>query len=186
MSIIAAVRERRAEVAGAWGDLTLATYPAASSTLFLNEKDPFRNPVGATVRRSLTTLLDGVLGEASEDAIARALDCIVRLRAVQDFTAGEAVGFVFLLKRAVASTLGSELATATPEQVGALWEHVDALALRAFDVFSTCRRSLYELRANEAKARVHSLLRRAGMITVGEAENGTAGEPAVTKGGCPV
>jgi len=187
MDFLGAVKEKRVEVAAAWGDLTLGTYPAASATLFLNEKDPFRNPVGATVRRSVTTLLDGLLGEASAEDVDRALDCVVRLRAVQDFTPAQAAGFVFLLKTALARTLGNEPASASSAQAGAFGARIDALALSAFDIFTACRQRIFELRANEAKARVHSLLRRAGMVEDGgTAGEGAESESAVTKGGCPV
>jgi hypothetical protein len=187
MDLLESVRTRQAEIAAVWGDLTLGTYPPASTVLFAKEKDPFRNPVGATVRRSAAVLLAGLLGEASGEDVQIALDAVVRLRAVQDFTPGQAVGFVFLLREALVRTLGPALAAAGPEQERELGARIDALALAAFDVFTACRQRLFELRANEAKARVHSLLRRAGMVeddVAGGAE--AASEDVATKGGCPV
>ncbi len=187
MSVLEALRAKRSEVAEAWSDLTLATYPAASAKLFVDEKDPFRNPVGATVRRNLAILVDALVGETSGTELLPALDGIVRLRAVQDFTASQAVGFVFLLKRVLRETLGGELESAPAEERAVLDGRIDELALQAFDVFTACRHRLGELRADAARARVHSLLKRAGMLAE-EAGGGAAaeGEAALMKGGCPV
>ena len=184
MNLIDLVRARKAEVADCWSDLTLRTYPATSAALFINEKDPFRNPVGGTVRRCTTILLDGLLGDVGEPAVAEALDGIIRLRAVQDFTPGRAVGFVFLLRQAVDEALGGDAHECTVEQHADLSARIETLAMSAVDVFTGCRQRLFELRANEAKAWVHSLLKRAGAVEVEPA--GAATGPAATKGGCAV
>ena len=178
------LRSRKSEVAEVWSDLTLRTYPATTAGFFIGEKDPFRNPVGGTVRRCVATLLDGLLGDTDESSVVEALDGIIRLRAVQDFTPGQAVGFVFLFKSAVRDVLADTLAACPPEQERELGERLDSLAMRAFDVFTACRQRLFELRANEAKARVHSLLKRAGVLD--DEPVGSAAEPAATKGGCAV
>ena len=178
------LRSRKSEVAELWSDLTLRTYPATTAGFFIGEKDPFRNPVGGTVRRCVATLLDGLLGDTDDSSVVDALDGIIRLRAVQDFTPGQAVGFVFLFREALRGVLGDKLAACPTEQQSELGDRLDALAMRAFDVFTACRQRLFELRANEAKARVHSLLKRAGVLD--DEPVGSAAEPAATKGGCAV
>jgi hypothetical protein len=184
--LIDLMREHRAEVARRWGDLTLATYPAASAALFLNESDPFRNPVGAVVRRSLAVLLDELLGDTADaSAAGDALDAMVRMRAVQDFTPGRAVGFVFLVRTAVSDVLGERHDACPAAEHDDLSARIETLAMSAFDAFTACRQRLFELRAAEAKARVHSLLKRAGAVEedVPEAD---AGGATATKGGCAV
>jgi hypothetical protein len=184
MKLLDHVRARKAEVAARWSDLTLGTYPASSAAFFVNEKDPFRNPVGGTVRRSLAMLVDALLGDADDRAVAEALDGVVRLRAVQDFTPGRAVGFVFLARPAIRDVLSEELSACPADEHDDLSARIETLAMSAVDVFTACRQRLFELRANEAKARVHSLLKRAGAVDDEPAEAPT--EPAATKGGCSV
>jgi len=182
VSTLDLIRLRRSEVASAWVELTLATYPEASARFFAAERDAFRNPVGAVVRRAVPSLLDGVLGDAAEEKVLEALDAVVRLRAVQDFSAGQAVGFVLLLKRAIRRVLGDELSSCPTAEAREVEERVDALTLQAVDILAACRQRLFELRTGEAKARVHSLLKRAGMLC--ELDEEGDGDPAVTKGGC--
>jgi hypothetical protein len=81
-----------------WVERTLATYPSQTLRFFESEKDRFRNPVGHTLREGLARLLDQITGEMDLDQVRPALESIVRLRAVQDFTPSQAVGFVYLLR----------------------------------------------------------------------------------------
>ena len=118
--------------------------PLRRSPFLSREDDPFRNPVGHALRESLTTLFAQLQGNMQTDQIARALDAIIRIRAVQDLTASQAVGFVFLLK-----PIARELA---PEQdQGPLNDRIDQLALVAFDKFMQCREQLADIRVNESR-----------------------------------
>ena len=81
-----------------WIAQTIQSYPSAAVAFLSGESDPFRNPVGHTVRQCLTVLFDRLHGEIDPGCIAPALDALIRLRAVQDLTASQAVGFVFLLR----------------------------------------------------------------------------------------
>ena len=93
-----------------WLERTLATYPSQTLRFLQGEKDRFRNPVGHTLREGLATLLDELTGEMDPAKIGPALESIVRLRAVQDFTPSQAVGFVYLLREILDEELGGERA----------------------------------------------------------------------------
>jgi hypothetical protein len=127
-----------------WIARTIQSYPPATVPFLAREDDPFRNPVGHTLRESLTTLFEQLQGNMDKDHIAPALDAIIRIRAVQDLTASQAVGFVFLLKPIV-----REL-TPEPDQV-ALSERIDRLALMAFDKYMQCREQLADIRLSEGR-----------------------------------
>lgn len=126
-----------------WIARTIQSYPSAAIAFLSGQEDPFRNPVGHTLRRSLTVLFEQLTGEMDTGCIAPALDAIVRIRAVQDLTASQAVGFVFLLK-SVLRERGAEC-----DRV-ALDERIDRLALMAFDKYMQCREKLSEIRAKES------------------------------------
>ncbi|MBZ5612813.1 MAG: RsbRD N-terminal domain-containing protein [Acidobacteriia bacterium] len=129
-----------------WIASALQSYPSASVPFLSAEDDPFRNPVGHTLRQSLTTLFDELRGNMETDRIAPALDALIRIRAVQDLTASQAVGFVFLLKPIL-----RELAPID----ASLNDRIDRLALMAFDKYMQCREELADIRVNEGQRRMH-------------------------------
>jgi len=157
-SLTALLMDRKNEVIREWLEQTLRTYPESAGRFLSLEKDPFRNPVGNTLKAGLTALFDHILRDSDPAEAAQALDGIVRMRAVQDFSASQAVAFIFLFKRAVRGALQSEV-TRFAEEAAALEARVDEVALRAFDIFMRCRQQTYEIKANEARRRVAILER---------------------------
>lgn len=129
-----------------WVERTMASYPAEMLPFLSSEKDPFRNPVGHALRENLATLAAELLGTMNRQAIAPALDALIRLRAVQSFSPAEAVRFVFDLRSVVQEASG-----AIPES---LQSRIDELALMAFDQYMKCREQIFELRAREPRSRV--------------------------------
>jgi hypothetical protein len=130
-------------IAEQWFARTAESYPSLTASFLVTEGDRFRNPVGHALRESLATLAGELFGQMDAARIAPALDQILRIRAVQDFTPSEAVEFVFLLKPIV---------RALPAEDHALLERrIDQLALMAFDQYMLCREQLSQIRVNEAK-----------------------------------
>lgn len=147
-----AVAERRDAILREWLERTLRSYPEQTSVFLRGEKDPFRNPVGHTLREGLAVLLDEFLGEMDEARISPALDSIVRIRAVQDFTPSQAVGFLFPLREILREKL--------PDADLAMREsRLDRLILRAFDLYAECREKIFEIKADEARRRYFLLER---------------------------
>jgi len=141
--------QNRAAILEKWLEQTLATYPSQTAGFFLNEKDRFRNPVGSTLKEGLETLLDEITGGMNMARIRPAMEGIVRLRAVQDFTAAQATGFVFALRE----ILKESWAGSAPEA----WQaRIDEIALLAFDLYTKCREELHEItaRAHQREAYV--------------------------------
>jgi hypothetical protein len=153
------LRRHRDAILDDWLERTAGTYPEHMARFLLAEKDPFKNPGGNAIRESLPKLLDGLLAEAGESDLKAGLLPVVRMRAVQSFTASQAVSFVFMLKDAVRKALGGVRDEAAREEAAALEGRIDALALIAFDVFMGCREKMYEIQANEAKRRVYQIER---------------------------
>jgi hypothetical protein len=108
------------------------------------EKDPFRNPVGHTLRENLAVLLEQVLGGMEAEPAQAALENIVRIRAVQDLTASQALQFVFELR----PILRQFPAEANQEVLDA---RIDQLALWAFEEYVRCRERLADLRISESR-----------------------------------
>jgi hypothetical protein len=177
-----AVQPHRSEALDRWRSLVFDSYPEEAVRFFRSEKDGFKNPVGQSIHRATETIFDGVLLERGPDGVPEALEALVRIRAVQDFSPAEAVGFVFLLKRAVREVLAETSGNGPP---GAVWSElearIDALALSAFEIYTRCREQVFEIRVREARRRTAALLERFNRETPADAPEDTAvaaGPPA--------
>jgi hypothetical protein len=156
-----AVRPHRSEALDRWRRLVFDSYPEEAVRFFRSEKDGFKNPVGQSIHRATETIFDGVLLERGADGVPEALEALVRIRAVQDFSPAEAVGFVFLLKRAVREVFEGASPEGFPAGVQSELEtRVDALALAAFEIYTRCREQVFEIRVREARRRTAALLER--------------------------
>jgi hypothetical protein len=150
----------RSDILQRWFQLVVEGYPSGAGRFLASETDRFANPVGQTLRRQCEALLDGLLAGRPPGELGAALDDIVRIRAVQDFTPSQAIGFVFLLKRALREQAGSEPSPELARELVELDGRIDSLACQAFDIYMSCREKIYELRANEIRNRTFKLLER--------------------------
>jgi hypothetical protein len=152
----------RGSAAQQWLVRTLETYPPVTSRFLIEEKDRFRNPAGHVLRESLPVLLEEVLGEMNLERLAPALEQVVKVRAVQDFTASQAVGFVFLLKDVLRQSQPGGLEPAVEQRI-------DQMVLLAFDLFVKCREKMDEIKAGEARRSTYVLDRTGHSRASGEA-----------------
>jgi hypothetical protein len=179
------LQPRRSEILDRWRALVFGSYPEEAARFFRREKDRFKNPVGQSIHRATETLLDGVLLERAKDGVPEALEAVVRIRAVQEFSPAEAVGFVFLLKRAVREVLTEASPGGLPEDARSELEaRIDALALGAFETYTRCREQIFEIRVREAQRRTAGLLERYNRETpAGEPEDTAVTAGPAAKGG---
>jgi hypothetical protein len=138
-------------IAEQWFGRVLEGYPEQTAQFLVGQRDRFRNPVGHTFREALSVLAEEVLGGMERPRIVSALDGIVRIRAVQDFTPSQAVGFIFLLREVLAQYPETNI----PE----VHRKVDDLALLAFDAYQQCREQIAEIRCREALRRPSGAMR---------------------------
>ena len=149
MSLVELLTARRRAVLDAWRERVRATYPEPTRAFLARGGDPFANPVGHALLAGTAALFDGLVRGADPAELAGALDEIVRIRAIQEFTAARAVGFVFFLKDAARGAV--KAAEGRPEEWRAWEDRVDALALLAFDRYARFREEVWRLKAAEAR-----------------------------------
>jgi len=125
-----------------WIERLADSQPQHSAALRTPQADPFRNPVGYAVRRSLAQLWEELLGEMKPEVIHEALDTILRIRAVQDLSPSEAVGFVQHLRPLLRET-------STPLDPALLETRIDQLALAASAKYVQCREQIAAVRWHE-------------------------------------
>jgi hypothetical protein len=157
--------QRASRILKKWMDLIFDTYPSDSQRFLRKQKDPFANPVGCTLSREIETLYREFLGPGDPENLAGALDAVIRVRAVQEFSASGAVGFLFLLKKIIREETAKEIREnrISHEELLVLESKLDDLALAGFEIYMMCKEKVYEIRAREAAAQVSGLLRRAGL-----------------------
>jgi len=152
--------DKRPRIIKRWQDAIITSYPKDSQGFFKRTKSQFANPVGCIITKEIETLYDEVIKGDSPDKISSSLDTIIRVRAVQDFSPSQAVAFVLQLKDIIRQELGN----GHSPDMDALDRRVDEVLLMAFDVYSKCRRQIYEIRVREVKNQVGKLLERANLI----------------------
>lgn len=146
--------KQRSVIAQEWLFLILKTYPDQSRRHLFHETDPFRNPVGKIFKEGIPLLVDGIFGDINPDNLRQVLEDIVRVRAVQDFSASEAVRFVFMLKDILRTKLPDD-----PASFRDMDRRIDEMALLAFDRYVQCRAQISDAQVSEAKRQV-ALLER--------------------------
>ena len=141
-----------------WIGQIIESHAEASAALRAAAPDPFRNPVGHTIRRSLAKLWEQLQGDMDPDAIDSALDAVIRIRAVQDMPLSEAVGFPIQLR----SILREEPAGF---DLVLLEKRIDELALAASNKYMKCREQVLAARLHEKErlTRAHRVGGKAGV-----------------------
>lgn len=158
------LKMNRSSILKVWRNLIIETYHSETQKFLKEQGNAFANPVGAAISGTVENLYDWLLGESdySREKACFHLDCVVRIRAVQEFCPADAVGFVFLLKTAVRGALKKEAnSEAMYGELLAFESKVDDLALMAFDVYAKCRDKLHEIRSMELRNRTSRILERA-------------------------
>ncbi|MCG8684575.1 MAG: RsbRD N-terminal domain-containing protein [Desulfobacterales bacterium] len=151
------IKKNRDRLLESWFRATIDTYPANTARVLGKDANRFDNPVGAVTRETLEDVLDLVTGEFNRERLEKALDPVIRIRAVQSFDPADAVSFVFALKQ-----IGEGIiAEADAKKFDRL---VDEIALAAFNRFMKCKEDIFLLKATESKRRIHKAFERAGLV----------------------
>ncbi len=143
--------QKKKSILGKWLKSIADAHPAGSKLLV--DKDQFTNPVGHILSSEIEVLFDELLsGQIDSETTKVSLDALIRSRAVQDFSPGEAVGFVFLLKDAIRNELkGQVKEKGVATELMKFEEEIDNLACQAFNVYTGCRERINTIRINEIK-----------------------------------
>lgn len=165
MKLETLLTENRSIIVNRWLDRVLDSYPAGTHRFFKKQKNRFANPVGSTFSEEIDHLYMELLQGIDSERTTPILDAIIRIRAVQDFSPSQAVGFIFLLKELIREILETEIQDNRLSDELTLFEaQIDELALLAFEVYMRCREKIYEIRANDMKNQVYKLLKRADLL----------------------
>ncbi|WPD22815.1 MAG: RsbRD N-terminal domain-containing protein [Candidatus Electrothrix scaldis] len=151
MNLLEALKSKEKKIIDTWVERTLDSYQSAD--FFKQTKDQFDNPVGANIRAGLTKVFHLMVSEDEPQDFAEPLDQVVRIRAVQDFTAAQAVAPLLELKWVVRQVLSADnTCRSLVTELAPFDRDVDRIALMAFDIYMNCRDRLYQARIRELKS----------------------------------
>lgn len=143
-------------IAQRWLERALEPYAEDARRFYLQENDPFRNPIGQTLRRGLPVLVDALLGEGDLREAAPALDAIIRIKAVQESSAAQAAAFILALETIVREEVDAGGASQANDDLLALLDgRIGELAQLAEEMFAACREQITQLKVNESKRRTY-------------------------------
>ena len=140
-----------------WFHATIETYPAQTANILKKKSNRFDNPVGSVTHEAIENVFNLIIEDFVLKALENKLDPIIRIRAVQSFSAADAVSFVFALKNIGEEILDKSL-------IREFDKLVDKIALAAFNKFMKCKEEIFLLKATEAKKRIHRAFERAGLV----------------------
>ena len=164
MELETLLEKHRETILGRWFDLIAGSYPRATSEFLAKQADRFRNPVGHAITQSIGPIYDQVVSAMNRDELLRALDGIIRIRAVQDFTPTEAVAFVFQLKAVIRDVMDGQLrGSARWDDLADLESRIDRVALLAFEKYTECREKLDEIRNKQIESGTTKLREQASV-----------------------
>jgi len=155
---------QRKDITRKWLDALVDTYPSDTRRFLRKEKSRFANPVGQTYKEEVEKLFEAFVNSRTEK-MSSALDGILRVRAIQDFTPSGALGFLFEFRQIIREALQGK---GSRNDASGLFqeadEKLDQLLLMGFEVYSKRREKIFDLRANEIKRQVARLLERANLV----------------------
>ncbi|MGW8221185.1 MAG: RsbRD N-terminal domain-containing protein [Syntrophobacteria bacterium] len=165
MSLEKLLQQKKSVILERWFDSILETYPTDTRRFLHKKKNRFANPVAHEISRGIEEIFDNILKGANSEDVSPFLDKIIRIRAVQDLSPSQALGFIFDLKKLVREELAENMGESSiSEELWELERKIDGLGLMSLDIYTTCREKLYELRVKEVKNRVGRLIERANMM----------------------
>lgn len=160
------IAKHKSRILEKWFQVLAGTYPPDTSHFLKTNQDAFTNPVGGTARQTMQAVLDELLKEADPTKLARLLDPLIHIRAVQTiFTPSQAIAFILDLKGIIRQTFAHELNDPSRMTELQVFEaRIDRLLLIAFDIFIRCREKIYQMKATEEQSKIYRAFARAGLV----------------------
>lgn len=171
-------REHRDTLIAEWTEAMLGTYPFETVGFLRSRKDQFSNPVGHITSAAAEAMYDAIAGEDVDlNVITTALEDLVKVRAIQQFSPEQALGVLCIVKPLLRKKLMPQV---REHGLFDAWldaeSRIDSLLLMGFGFHAACREKLHMMKVDEYKNRYAQVIRRAERIV-----DNPAGEPEISK-----
>lgn len=155
--ILQATEEQKKAVFEGWLDRVIKSYPERTANFLATKNDQFANPVGADMRQVLAALTEALFAGTDVSNLDPVLDPLIRVRAVQELSPGQAVAFVLHLRDVVREQFHG---TITHDEIREVNSWVEALLLQAFGVYVACRDQMHDIRVAAIRKQSVTVLER--------------------------
>jgi len=161
MRILSYLKDKENIIIEKWFDVMIESYPADARKFFNAKEKQFSNPIGYTLSKEIEIIFKELIIINNPKLLENSLESIIKIKAVQDFSASQAVEFLFQLKQIIRQELKDVLKE--KEILTELLEfesRIDNTILIAFDLYMKSREILYDIKANEVKRRNFKMIER--------------------------
>lgn len=153
------IESQRGAILEEWREALFATYSDEAHRFLKGNRDRIGNPIGQAILRATEESLPFLFGTEDAKCNYSAINDLIRIRAVQDFTASQAAGIFQALKKVLFDHLWSfNLSETQMRKFFALLSRVDEMQLTAFELYTSHRARLAEIRVDESRRRYARVL----------------------------
>lgn len=160
MELVSLLSESKKDIIDEWFDAAVRAYPPDTASFLKRKANRFANPVGYNFLQAMDASLGYLTGQKKGEEVLDALEGLVKIKAVQEFSASQALKFIFILKDVLRRRAGGP-----SEELLEIESKVDELALVCFDIYMRSKNKLNDLRASEMRRMHYRLLERANIAT---------------------
>lgn len=161
MEILNFLKDNSSEIIAKWQQAIIDTYPQGAGKFLSVSKSQFGNPIGYSLQNDLPKIYAELCGDMNTDVLTTAIEAIIKIRAVQEFSVAEAVGFINLLKSIIlieANTYFSDKEFL--ESYLKFDKKIEVANGIAFEKYLEMKMKLSEIKINEIKNRNQRMVER--------------------------
>jgi predicted component of type VI protein secretion system len=148
------LKEKKLSIVDSWTQSVFETYQLEATKFFKLQKNQFSNPVGNIVSVNIEKIFDEMINDNNIGKIKSSLNDIVKIRAVQDFSPSQAIGFIYSLKKIINKELRQEIKDEkTIDELMTIESGIDNIALAGFDLYMEAREKIFQIRIKEIKSK---------------------------------
>jgi len=137
-----------------WLGRILEAYPPDTQAFFRENRGPYSNPIGFTLRKGMEGIIDQILRPLSVEEARAILEPVMKVRAVENLPPSRGVDFILPLREIVSEIAREEK---RKDLLGREWldlnSRIDRLALLGMNLYSECREKVNQLRIKESEKR---------------------------------
>jgi len=150
MELRSLIKKKKAVILKKWLAAIYDTYPADTVEFIAGENDMFANPAGHTITANVEYILEGLIRGEDTSALSAYVECIIRIRAVQDFTPAQATSFISSLETVIFSQLKPEICRHNLlDEWEELQARIDNLTLLACGIHAKMKERIQHIRMKE-------------------------------------
>jgi hypothetical protein len=154
MSLKDLLVEKRAILLQRWFDRILEDYPPETQAFFRENKSPYSNPIGVTLRKGMEGIVDELFKPAGVAEARAILEPVMKVRAVENLPPSQGGKFILPLREVVSEIVRE---TKRNDLLGREWldlnSRITQLALLGMNLYSEYREKVNQLRIEEGERR---------------------------------